>query len=67
MLDDPDGSGETGALTGKRVKRRAGELYDAFAGESDEEIFSDAEAEYKDEEPSEKSRGRSPTRKESEI
>ena len=26
---------------GRRGRRRAGELYDAFAGESDEELFSD--------------------------
>lgn len=54
MLDDHDANAPAnGAPGGKRVKRRAGELYDAFAGESDEEIFSDAEAEteYKDEEP----------------
>lgn len=54
MLDDHDANAPVnGPAGGKRVKRRAGELYDAFAGESDEEIFSDAEAEteYKDEVP----------------
>ena len=35
MLDD-DGEG-VNATGGKRTKRRAGELYDAFAGESDED------------------------------
>lgn len=42
-----------GAAGGKRKGRRAGELYDAFAGESDEEqLLSDSEAEveeYRDE------------------
>lgn len=45
-----NGNGATG---GKRKGRRAGELYDAFAGESDEEqLLSDSEAEveeYRDE------------------
>ena len=51
MLDDQDESSGKGP-DGRRVKRRAGELYDAFAGESDEEIFSEVDAtEYKDEEP----------------
>ena len=54
MLDDHEESGGK-APDGRRVKRRAGELYDAFAGESDEEIFSDVEGgtEYRDEEPEE--------------
>lgn len=43
VLDDQDdgaGAGLTGA--GRKGKnRRAGELYDAFAGESDEDLFSD--------------------------
>lgn len=44
--------------SGKKVKRRAGELYDAFAGESDEELFSsDGEEGYRDA-PSDKRRGR---------
>ncbi|KAF2146820.1 uncharacterized protein K452DRAFT_294355 [Aplosporella prunicola CBS 121167] len=30
-----------GAAGGRKGKRRAGELYDAFAGESDEDLFSD--------------------------
>ena len=47
--DDPDapGQGMNGHAGGKKGKRRAGELYDAFAGESDEELFSD-EGEYRD-------------------
>lgn len=52
MLDDAELDGEAnGAANGGRVKRRAGELYDAFAGESDEELLSqeEAEPEYKDE------------------
>lgn len=50
MLDETDlGGGAEGAANGKKPKRRAGELYDAFAGESDEEMFSDAEG-YRDEE-----------------
>lgn len=52
MLDDQDtGAGVPLNANGRRVKRRAGELYDAFAGESDEEIFSEGEEEYKDEDP----------------
>ena len=56
MLGDQEESGGN-VSDGRRVKRRAGELYDAFAGESDEEIFSDVEGatEYKDEEPEEAS------------
>ena len=40
---------QSGAVSGKgrRVKKRAGELYDAFAGESDEELLTDGEEEYK--------------------
>ena len=53
VLNGDDTDGARGALTGSRRNkrtRRAGELYDAFAGESDEEIFSDAGegGEYKD-------------------
>ena len=54
MLGDQDTDGATnGASGGRRVKKRAGELYDAFAGESDEELLSSEEVdgEYKDEEP----------------
>lgn len=55
MLDDVDDDearqGLNGAAAGaKKGRRRAGELYDAFAGESDEELFSDDE-EYRDEKP----------------
>ncbi|KAI9843405.1 MAG: pheromone processing endoprotease [Sclerophora amabilis] len=54
--DGTNGGVGTGALGQKRSKRRAGELYDAFAGESDEELFSDDEdAQYRDEDqPDEK-------------
>jgi kexin len=50
VLDDhDDDSGMNGHASGKKAKRRAGELYDAFAGESDEEVFSDVEEEpYRD-------------------
>ena len=52
-LADQDASqGLRGGNGDRRGKRRAGELYDAFAGESDEELFSDEEepeTEYKDE------------------
>lgn len=54
MLDDAEVDGEAnGAANGRRVKRRAGELYDAFAGESDEDLLSEEEPqiEYKDEGP----------------
>ena len=53
MIEDQDNSGATVPLSGgaPRHKRRGGELYDAFRGESDEEAFSDVgdEGEYKDE------------------
>ncbi|MCJ1301117.1 pheromone processing endoprotease [Hypocenomyce scalaris] len=70
MLDDAElDGGANGTANGKRVKRRAGELYDAFAGESDEELLSDEEepeTEYKDEDPTpeEEERGRSSSRDE---
>ena len=56
VLNGEDTDGARDALTGSRRNRRtrrAGELYDAFAGESDEEVFSDVEGEgeYKDAEP----------------
>jgi len=57
-----------GAKGGKRPKRRAGELYDAFAGESDEDeqLLSDEEEKgegYRDAEPEgEEERGRSKSR-----
>lgn len=61
MLDEDEGmlNGHTGA-GGRKKGRRAGELYDAFAGESDEEQLlseSEAEEEYKDEGPEDKARG----------
>lgn len=43
MLNDEEEVGLNGNANGKKSKRRAGELYDAFAGESDEEVFSDPE------------------------
>jgi kexin len=47
VLDDHDD--DTGRMNGhargKKARRRAGELYDAFAGESDDEAFSDIEDE----------------------
>ncbi|KAF2835502.1 KEX1 protease precursor [Patellaria atrata CBS 101060] len=60
MIDDQDDDGATrqgltgsgGARRGKN--RRAGELYDAFAGESDEELLSESESEnetYRDDAP----------------
>ena len=58
MLDDEDAAlnGGAGAGAGKRKGRRAGELYDAFAGESDEEgLLSDEDdEEYRDEGPVER-------------
>lgn len=55
MLDDEDGALNGGA-GGKKKGRRAGELYDAFAGESDEEglLSEEDEDEYRDEEPAER-------------
>lgn len=65
MLDDQEGgpTGGNGGGRGKgtRARKRAGELYDAFAGESDEELLSDEEAEgqYMDEvDDTEEDRGR---------
>lgn len=53
MLDD--NSNQNGAAGGRRTKRRAGELYDAFAGESDEEqLLSDGEDEDDDDNNGEK-------------
>ncbi|KAF2259689.1 KEX1 protease precursor [Lojkania enalia] len=53
MLDDGDEEGGAGTrmLNGRRRARRGGELYDAFAGESDEELLSESEDEmpYRDE------------------
>lgn len=47
--DEDDAGGMNGHAGGKKAKRRAGELYDAFAGESDEELFSgDEEGPYRD-------------------
>lgn len=55
--DDDATTGLNGGAHGKRQKRRGGELYDAFAGESDEELLSDEDG-YQDEGPvDEKDRG----------
>lgn len=48
--DDNTKGGLNGGAQGKRQKRRGGELYDAFAGESDEELLSEEEG-YRDEGP----------------
>jgi len=60
MVEDDDAAaGLNGGAQGKRQKRRGGELYDAFAGESDEELLSEEEG-YRDEGPNdEKEQGRS--------
>ncbi|KAI9679934.1 MAG: pheromone processing endoprotease [Caeruleum heppii] len=48
-LDDGDGRKPMfGGTAGGRSRRRAGELYDAFAGESDEELLSEEEEGYRD-------------------
>lgn len=67
VIDDEDApAGATGGRKGRRVKKRAGELYDAFAGESDEELLSDGESQYQDveeeEDDDQKNRGRSQSR-----
>ncbi|KAL8738444.1 MAG: hypothetical protein Q9181_000758 [Wetmoreana brouardii] len=68
VLDDADaGIGLTGAKSGRRPRRRAGELYDAFAGESDEEeLLSESEGEegkaYKDDEAESDDRSRTASR-----
>lgn len=66
-LDDDDArAGVNAGLRGRRTKKRAGELYDAFAGESDEELLLDEEKEYRDvgvEEEEDGDRGRSQSRK----
>ena len=66
-LDNTDAnSGANGAAGGRRPKRRAGELYDAFAGESDEELLSESEAEdektYRDDDAEDEDRGRQQSR-----
>ena len=62
-LEEEDGMlNGNGAAGGKRKGRRAGELYDAFAGESDEEqLLSESEAEeepYRDDGDMDKGRGK---------
>lgn len=74
MLDDHEDGGTGGngrGAKGTRGRRRAGELYDAFAGESDEELLSDDEGvadQYVDDlDDTEEERGRQqPPRKEDE-
>ena len=70
LLDDEDATGQVG---GKRTKRRAGELYDAFAGGSEDEVegllSDEGEAEvYRDDAPDEfdEKRGRRQSRGEDE-
>ncbi|KAH7060683.1 peptidase S8/S53 domain-containing protein [Macrophomina phaseolina] len=46
--DDDGAAGALNGGAGRRGKRRAGELYDAFAGESDEDLFSDSDDGYRD-------------------
>ena len=48
-----------GGVGGKKKGRRAGELYDAFAGESDEEglLSEEDDEEYRDDAPAEKGKG----------
>ena len=61
MLDEDEGMLNGGAGADGKKGRRAGELYDAFAGESDEEQLlseSEAEEEYRDDGPDEIGRGR---------
>ncbi|KAI9828736.1 MAG: pheromone processing endoprotease [Thelocarpon impressellum] len=52
MLEDADDREAMlgGASGGRRARKRAGELYDAFAGESDEELFSEDDDEDDDQE-----------------
>ncbi|KAL8762071.1 MAG: hypothetical protein Q9184_001879 [Pyrenodesmia sp. 2 TL-2023] len=63
VLGDADaGTGLTGTSNGRRPRRRAGELYDAFAGESDEEeLLSDSDVDeklYRDDEAESGDQGR---------
>lgn len=62
--DEEENRAMNGAAGGKKAKRRAGELYDAFAGGSEEELFSsDDEAEpYQDALEEKRDRGRSERR-----
>lgn len=65
ILDGDDGKvGLVPATKGRRTKKRAGELYDAFAGESDEELLSSDEEDYRDREgEDDEDRGRRLSRK----
>ena len=64
VLDGDDGeAGLNPGNKGRRAKKRAGELYDAFAGESDQELLSNDEEDYRDlEEEDDVDRGRSESR-----
>ena len=74
VLDDDDPDGANGARAGikgpatkgRRAKKRGGELYDAFAGESDEDLLSEEDGGYKDadddDDGREEERGRSQSR-----
>lgn len=64
VLDGDDGKAGLNPRTkGRRDRKRAGELYDAFAGESDEELLSNDEEDYwHGEEEDDEDRGRSESR-----
>lgn len=59
--DDDANTGLRGRSKGRRSKR-GGELYDAFAGESDDELLSDEDEGYQDEKPDD---GDNPSRRSS--
>lgn len=66
VLDtEDDNRGMDGHSGKKQARRRAGELYDAFAGESDEDLFSSDEEGEPYREPPDQSRGRDQRRAES--
>lgn len=63
--DDEDmalnGGGGRGRASGRTTQRRGGELYNAFAGESDEELFSDGEDEEDEQDGNEPYKDRFPS------